>query len=130
MSQAQPANHDITVTLPDGSTRTYPAGTTGEQVAASIGAGLAKAAVAMEKMLRAGINLEDISRVARVGVYETMFGLIQAIDEGGDPDAGDDLPGWALIEISPEGEATGRIVDALHESILELLPTEDEEKYL
>ncbi len=39
---------DITLTLPDGSTRTYPAGTTGEQVAASIGAGLAKAAVAMK----------------------------------------------------------------------------------
>ncbi|MFZ4542322.1 MAG: threonine--tRNA ligase, partial [Rickettsiales bacterium] len=48
MSQAAPATRDITVTLPDGSTRAYPAGTTGEQVAASIGAGLAKAAVAMK----------------------------------------------------------------------------------
>jgi threonyl-tRNA synthetase len=49
MSHAQPSPAaDITLTLPDGSTRTYPAGTTGEQVAASIGAGLAKAAVAMK----------------------------------------------------------------------------------
>ena len=48
MNNAQPANSDITVTLPDGSARSYPAGTTGEQVAASIGAGLAKAAVAMK----------------------------------------------------------------------------------
>ena len=39
---------EITVTLPDGSTRTYAQGTTGEQVAASIGAGLVKAAVAMK----------------------------------------------------------------------------------
>ena len=48
MSQAQAAAREITLTLPDGSTRTYPAGTTGEQVAMSIGAGLAKAAVAMK----------------------------------------------------------------------------------
>ncbi len=48
MSNAQAALAEITVTLPDGSTRAYPRGTTGEQVAASIGAGLAKAAVAMK----------------------------------------------------------------------------------
>ena len=38
----------ITLTLPDGSQREVAAGTTGEQVAASIGAGLAKAAIAMK----------------------------------------------------------------------------------
>jgi threonyl-tRNA synthetase len=48
MTNAQAALAEITVTLPDGSTRAYPTGTTGEQVAASIGAGLAKAAVAMK----------------------------------------------------------------------------------
>ncbi len=45
---AQPAEKLITLTLPDGARREYPAGTTGEQVAASIGAGLAKAALAMK----------------------------------------------------------------------------------
>ena len=48
MSNAQPAEKLITLTLPDGSTRQYAAGTTGEEVAASIGAGLAKAAVGMK----------------------------------------------------------------------------------
>jgi threonyl-tRNA synthetase len=38
----------VTVTLPDGSTREYPEGATGAEVAASIGRGLAKAAVAAE----------------------------------------------------------------------------------
>ena len=38
----------ITLTLPDGSERSYPAGTTGYDVAASIGAGLARAALAIE----------------------------------------------------------------------------------
>ena len=48
MPNAQPAESMITVTLPDGSARQYAAGTTGEEVAASIGAGLAKAAIAMK----------------------------------------------------------------------------------
>jgi len=48
MTTAHAKPNDITLTLPDGSARTYPAGTTGEEVAASIGAGLAKAAVGMK----------------------------------------------------------------------------------
>ncbi|MBL8733337.1 MAG: TGS domain-containing protein, partial [Planctomycetes bacterium] len=42
------ANLPIQLTLPDGSVREYAAGTTGMQVAESIGKGLAKAAVAIE----------------------------------------------------------------------------------
>ncbi|MDX2113720.1 MAG: threonine--tRNA ligase [Alphaproteobacteria bacterium] len=38
----------ITITLPDGSTREFPAPVTGAEIAASIGAGLAKAALAMK----------------------------------------------------------------------------------
>ncbi len=46
---ASPAlSESIALTLPDGTVRNYPSGTTGEEVAASIGVGLAKAAVAMK----------------------------------------------------------------------------------
>jgi len=38
----------ITITLPDGSERSYPEGTTGYDIAASIGAGLARAALAIK----------------------------------------------------------------------------------
>ncbi len=48
MSNAQTAEKMITLTLPDGSTRQYAQGTTGEEVALSIGAGLAKAALAIK----------------------------------------------------------------------------------
>ena len=48
MTNAQAATAAITITLPDGSAREYPAGITGEEIAASIGAGLAKAAIAMK----------------------------------------------------------------------------------
>jgi threonyl-tRNA synthetase len=42
------APHPITLTLPDGATRTFETPVTGAQVAASIGAGLAKAALAIK----------------------------------------------------------------------------------
>ena len=48
----------ITVTLPDGSSREYPRGTTPADVAASIGKGLAKAAIAA----KAGDEWIDLSR--------------------------------------------------------------------
>ena len=43
---------NITITLPDGSARTYPAGTTGMEIAESIGKSLAKAAVAINTLLQ------------------------------------------------------------------------------
>ena len=46
--EAMSTAHQIQLTLPDGSAREYDAGTTGLQVAESIGKGLAKAAVAIE----------------------------------------------------------------------------------
>ena len=46
----------VRLTLPDGSAREYPAGVTGQEVAASIGAGLARAAVA----IRVGNEVRDL----------------------------------------------------------------------
>src|SRR5258708_978358 len=58
----------VTITLPDGSTRIYPAPVTGGEIAASIGAGLAKAAV----VVRVDGELKDLSapieRDARVAI--------------------------------------------------------------
>src|SRR5688572_10322876 len=58
MNNAAPAQAQITLTLPDGGARTYPAGTTGLAVADSIAKSLGKAAVAIE------INgqIRDLSR--------------------------------------------------------------------
>ena len=47
MANVQTDQDTITITLPDGSTRTYAAGTTGHEIAASIGAGLARDALAI-----------------------------------------------------------------------------------
>jgi threonyl-tRNA synthetase len=53
------ASHPITLTLPDGATRTFDRPVTGAAVAASIGAGLAKAALA----IKIDGDLRDLSRV-------------------------------------------------------------------
>jgi threonyl-tRNA synthetase len=57
----------ITITLPDGSARQLDAGTTGGELAASIGRGLAKAAVAIvvnESQTDLGVPLPDGAQVA------------------------------------------------------------------
>lgn len=46
--EAQKKSQDITITLPDGATRTYPAGTTGLEIAENISKSLAKAVVAVK----------------------------------------------------------------------------------
>ena len=48
----------ITITLPDGSERSYPKGTTGYDIAASIGAGLARAALA----IKVNGTVQDLTR--------------------------------------------------------------------
>ncbi len=48
MAHPQPAEKTIALTLPDGTVKQYAAGTTGEDVALSIGPGLAKAAIAVK----------------------------------------------------------------------------------
>ena len=83
----------------------------------------ADAGLAMKRMIEAGVDLEDIGRVARMVAYEAIFHVLNVIDEGSDPDAGDDLPNWALIELNAEGEATRRFIEGLHESILSLDPS-------
>ena len=75
MNQPAPAARDITLTLPDGSQRTYPTGTTGEAVAASIGAGLAKAAV--------GVKLDGQQRDLYRPLESGQFSILTAKDAEG-----------------------------------------------
>src|ERR1700758_3432045 len=66
----------ITVTLPDGSSRDLPAGSTGADLAASIGRGLAKAAVAVE----VDGNAVDLNRPLRDGA--TVSGVTDNTEAG------------------------------------------------
>jgi threonyl-tRNA synthetase len=69
MSNTAAALNQITITLPDGSARTYPSGTTGLAIADSIAKSLAKAAIAIE------INgeIRDLSRAVDVDANIRIF---------------------------------------------------------
>ena len=70
-AQAQPAQ--VAITLPDGSVRHYDTPTTGTMVAASIGAGLAKAALAV----KVDGELRDLKReMARAELTIPAFQVI------------------------------------------------------
>jgi hypothetical protein len=65
------------------------------------------------------VFLERVRRiVAESGTAEEAAReILAAIDEGYDPDAAEDAPGWALVEVDLEtGEETGRDLAGLLES--------------
>jgi hypothetical protein len=86
----------------------------------------ADAGHAIRRMLAAGAAPEDLTQFARAVAYEAVFGTIEIIDEGYDPDLidpGNLAPGWVLIENDTEGQPTHRQVGGLHESLLSLDPS-------
>jgi hypothetical protein len=82
----------------------------------------ADAGLALKQMQEAGVNSEDLGQIARFVAYESIFSVLNRIDEGGDPEA-EDAPGWALAEVDANGEGTGRVVASLHEDLLLLDPS-------
>ena len=75
------------ITLPDGSTREYPAPVTGAEIAASIGAGLAKAALAMKVD---GVQRDlylPVERDAKIGViFQAWQWIVAAIESPQSPE--------------------------------------------
>ena len=69
-----------------------------------------------------GGRAELLAEALRGIVFDTVLELVMIIDEGSDSDAHDDAPGWTLMETDSGGNATGRRVGGLHESLLEVDP--------
>lgn len=78
---------------------------------------------AAARLLAQGVSAAQVTAVIRVAAYEAVFTVLSVIDEGCDPAAPPDAPGWALIETDSQGNATGRQVVGLHEDILMLDPS-------
>lgn len=75
------------------------------------------------RLLDAGVSLVDLSTLLRAIAYEAAFSVMERVDEGHDPDAPPDAPGWVLIETNPDGRITGRDIGGLHEDLLTLDPS-------
>ena len=86
-------------------------------------AAFADAGAALQRMLDAGVSVEDLGRVARMVAYDVTYAAVIAVDRTFAEDAPEGTPGWVLAETGPDGVATGRIVGGLHESLLETDPS-------
>jgi hypothetical protein len=78
---------------------------------------------AARRLLDAGADRNDLVSVARAAAYEAVLDAVVAIDQGYDPEAPEDCPGWELVETDPDGNPTGRGVGGLHESFLSVDPS-------
>lgn len=82
----------------------------------------AAAQQAVQRILAAGADAEDLKEVARAVFIHAFYDALQALDEGFDPQAGEGLPGWLLAEISGDLMATNRVLDRLHEDLFTTEP--------
>jgi hypothetical protein len=79
--------------------------------------------LALQRLLKRGVEKQDINDVVRVKQYELLFRLLYMIDDPGDlePELGETR--WVLDEVNKDGERTGRIVQGMYESALSMDPT-------
>jgi len=82
---------------------------------------------AAQRAVAAGADPADVAQAMRSAAYDAAFSVLVRVDEGYDPEAPPDAPGWLLTEIrfddSDEGTPSGRDVGGLHESILSADPS-------
>jgi hypothetical protein len=75
------------------------------------------------RLLDSGASVADLGKLLRAVAYETAFGVVEHVDDGHDPEAPDDTPGWVLSETDADSNLTGRVVGGLHEDLLSLDPS-------
>lgn len=89
---------------------------------------------AVNRVLVAGGSRQDIRRALASSLYSVAFDFAYLLDEpdgrghSTEPytDVAEDEPRWVLMEASPDGDVTGRVVGGLHESLLEMAPGGEE----
>jgi hypothetical protein len=80
---------------------------------------------ALERLLAAGADREDIHETVRVMQYELLFSLCYLLEDPGQLEPEMAGLSWRLVRISEDGEVMGTI-DRLHESVLETEPARRE----
>jgi hypothetical protein len=83
----------------------------------------ADAGAALKRMTECGVSAHQIASLARMVACETVFAIVDRIDEGQDPDAPSNCPGWIIVETGADEQMTGRPVGGLHEDLLGLDPS-------
>lgn len=77
---------------------------------------------AARRAIEAGADPADVAQALKAAAWSAVFGTLNRIDAGRDPDAHPAAPGWKLIEVSG-GLPTGRDLTGLDEAFLMHDPT-------
>lgn len=77
---------------------------------------------AVQRILAAGVDAEDLKEVARAVFLHAVFDAVHTVDDGHDPEAGEGMPGWLLTEVGGDLMLTGRMLDRLHEDLFTTEP--------
>jgi hypothetical protein len=80
---------------------------------------------AVQRILAAGADPEDLKEVARAIFLHTAFDAVATVDDGHDPEAGEGMPGWLLTEVGGDLVLTGRVIPGLHEDLLTTEPDDE-----
>jgi hypothetical protein len=80
---------------------------------------------AVQRILAAGVDPEDLKEVARAIFLHTAFDAVATVDDGHDPEAGEGMPGWLLTEVGGDLVLTGRVIPGLHEDLLTTEPDDE-----
>lgn len=78
---------------------------------------------ALQRLLDLGADRQDITDIVRVKQYEMLFNMCYLLDDPGELEPELGKMGWSLHEKDKNGKVTGRLVNMLHESALEMDPT-------
>ena len=79
--------------------------------------------LATRRLLDAGVDPSELVRVARAVAVVAVLDAVVAVDEGYDPEAPEDCPGWGLVETDPDSKPTGREIGGLHGDFLGVDPS-------
>jgi hypothetical protein len=66
--------------------------------------------------------IEVAARTAARAAFDVALSIVQMLDNQEDTESREPLPGWLLIECDTDGKPTGRVLNGLHESVLETDP--------
>ncbi len=66
--------------------------------------------------------IELARQVVARAALDVASGIVQLLDNEGDIESTEQVPGWLLVECDSGGKPTGRVLGGLHEGVLQTDP--------
>lgn len=72
---------------------------------------------AAQRLLAAGADPGDLLGLVQSTVHDTVFAVLECLDEGRDTEASEEHPGWSLVEVGGAHAGPSRRIEGLHEDL-------------